>query len=616
MTKGKGLIISAVFLLFLSASVCGEVLFEREPDTEVIQKYGYSTLKRTIYLNANLSKKQIIKKASKRGEGDSSVLRIELLQDANQNGRPYFEITYVSKVLFEREVEPSVLRRHKIRSRSADHDSLSKEELKERIANIRRNETILRYELFYDPQRNNKPRTRVIYLGEDLIEKARREEWFEYAKKNLSCAKDSGQFRYVDKSRSYNFSTKGRAAYMFYDEQVEIGTFSEYYVGPRGEHTPVCIYEVKGKAIDIHNFLRRIIREECRVRRSRIGIVVESRDKWAKTSEGGAGHDYSWLSGPHIAVYVGALGIDPKPLIDLYGAKFPSTLPKDFRIDKTAWGRKEVEIRLGRMKKAIEKKDNEKELMYRMRECAYKIGGTMYVPFWQKVYLSDEDPFEKKKAMYEEFNAWWQKNKAHTYWHEREQRLAVRGQAPEDIAAEKRRKAEMAREAKLNAPITEAKKKEIISKLIEKFEKIHKDRMEGADPDERFERVGEGKWIFEFRSDYQFKPPLTRNTYWGPKLEPRPWSRRYPFKGVFSGTQAHPGEKVIKIQEEFYYDKLGDRWVYKSQMQKESGVLIKTLRWPGILLVLVVSGLVALVVVGLAIHRKDESGGGKRLVCI
>src|SRR5256885_1190522 len=52
--------------------------------------------------------------------------------------------------------------------------------------------------------------------------------------------------------------------------------------------------------------------------------------------------------------YVSGAGLHADDLIRLYGSKFKSSLPADLKIDKTAWGRREMDLTVDRLRRILD----------------------------------------------------------------------------------------------------------------------------------------------------------------------------------------------------------------------------------------------------------------------
>lgn len=463
-----------------------------------------------------------------------------------------------AEILFERKMDQSILERYETRVSSLVLPAgTSREEILEKVARIARNKNILRIELVYSPRYKNQPILRKTRLGRERARVAKEKEWRAYAMKNLACGKDFAGF-ILEGSAASLFS-----GYIFYEEYGAIGRVSDDYRGPKDEPVSVYALETRRHTISAHQFLRAMVREECRLEKTKIGWVIRSRDKWAKTTAGGAGHRLSWLSGERRAVFIVSVGGDPDGLLPLYGQKFPSTLTGDFKIDKTAWGREEMDFWLGEMKKATETL-GPSEARQKLARHLSGLRPYVYVPIVQGAGAHDA-PIELLKEQYEFLTTWWEAQRENTHWDKRMQRLVAKGWTPEDYAAAMRKRKEKEREARLNTPLTDDKVEAIVGALMRQTIKVWAETVEsnkktfGPDCGAKLEKIEEGTWRWTTRQSTLGPPSV--ETITGPKIERDKANKRYPLKATF--TRRYYDDmlrKDMRREEVFRYDKLKDQW--------------------------------------------------------
>jgi len=257
------------------------------------------------------------------------------------------------QVLFERNIEDNVRRRYEIRTTYVGlPDGVSSKEILEKVKDLVVNEEVLRVELVSDPKRSKGPLLKTTFLGHLKEQIARESEWRTHALRNLSVGKDFAGF-------TFEISlTSAEAPSLGCDDPGSIGFLSERFRGAASEAVDVDIYEAFNGTISVHNFLRMVIREDCNLERTPNGWIIRSRHKLGKTTEGGKGNRLSWLSGKTRAIYITSVGGKPDGLLPLYVLKFPSAIPDEFKIDKGAWGREEMEFWLPKMQVATRSGDS------------------------------------------------------------------------------------------------------------------------------------------------------------------------------------------------------------------------------------------------------------------
>ena len=464
-----------------------------------------------------------------------------------------------AEVLFERELDPATRERYRIRvTRGGLPRGTTAQEIAKIVERASKTQAVVKIELVDDQMFPGRKMLKTYCLGEDLVLEAESLAYRKDAMERLSCGRDIGKFTFVKTGGS-----KRPAGYMFFDGVDRLGTVTDRYRGPEREYVLVSMREVAESEIDPHNFLRRIVREECQVRRTRFGYVVKSRDRWDKTTEAGQGRGISWLSGKHVAVYMTALGVEPDDLLPMYGEKFRSTLPAGFKVNKTQWGRDEMEFWLGRMKRAID--DGDRTVgPHSYTVSLHRMETYLHLPVVMEEADNPKAPFELKEQQYEHLVKWWAENKEKTYWHKRMQKLVAKGYTPEELAKAAEERAEAEREAILNAPFTPELEQKIREMLIAKFESRYHDFVKrtrerwGGQCGARFDKVGEGQW--EWHDPESPRGPLRKRMLSGPEVSPYR-RREYPRRGIFTIRYYNSHlKREVTDTEVHYYDRLKDRW--------------------------------------------------------
>jgi len=544
-----------------ASSSAAEVVFERKMAPEELKRY--ELLRLQMYPKGAQTEEEMMRKVED-AKKDETVLKIEVVR---HEGRPlpqvwltvlYRDITK-TEVLFERRLDPETLKRWEVtHSTFVLPANVTTQQIQDRAEKLKKDEKVVRVELFGDLHEANRPQLRTFCLGKDLVMEAKENEWGEYAMRNLACAKDFAGFTHEGSTPSLI------QGYIFFDEWGDVGCLVERYHDSRDRVVDVLVYEAKEWVITPHQFLRLAIREDCRVKKTKTGYLIQSEDRWGKTTAGGSGRSVSWMSGDHRAVYITGVGVDAEGLVPLYASKFPSTLPRDFKIDKTAWGREEMEFWLEKMKKAAELA-NEKLRQQRLKNAFTQIRSYICAP----VILGAEKydaPVELLEDQYDLLVKWWEEDKDNTYWHEKMQQLVAKGQTPEELAAAARKREEEARKAILDAPLTDEKIKQITQKLIETFERSmqrsdveFKIRVFGPECQARFEKVADGGWKLEWTDTRRGEKE--QETYTGPELKARKRDKRCPLEGIFTRRYSDPIDKKERSALlVYYYDKLQDKW--------------------------------------------------------
>lgn len=185
--------------------------------------------------------------------------------------------------------------------------------------------------------------------------------------------------------------------------------------------------------ISDHQFLRYSIREDPK--------MLNLHGQWVIHSMENHFDELSWKSGDHYCVRVDGGGKEGSETVaKRYLEKYPSTLPKDFKIDKEEWGREEVKIWLGRMKRTLddwEKIKNDiiydsvvvkgENVYYSMNACINWLAfHGAELPLGKDYNLMKELNFEESNQVYEYLSAWWKEYGPTAYWDVRHQMLRTR----------------------------------------------------------------------------------------------------------------------------------------------------------------------------------------------
>jgi hypothetical protein len=467
-----------------------------------------------------------------------------------------------AEVIFERKVAPEVIERHEIKINNYRPGPLTPEELQAKIerakSNAQGNPGILKVELLRDSVNGN-PYFKMTSLGLDKVKAAASQAWFDEARKRYGVEGNIGK---VQPDGSFGGGLM-QSHYHFFDGLDDFGNFSQHFRGPDGLRVVVYFYEVPDREVDLHQFLRILIGEDdCDLEKRSFGYVVETEKKVAESGRGTRRVRFSWLHGPRLQILISALGDLPADFVEAYGKRFPSSLPKDLEIDKTAWGREEARFWLRRLERSLDdpgagnRGDRFITDLHRFREY-------IFVPELQ-VTLPSEFTREDKKTVFDGLSKWWQEHGEKTYWEKSIQQLVAEGLSPKDLERQAKEKEEARIEAILSAPIDESKLEELKKRAIERLEKDNSEEVKRSNRDlpegewnAKFEKVGDG-FVFT-RKDKDGS--LTQWTFSGPEIRKRLFNRRKPLQAVFTqSVYDRIQKKTTRSEHTYTYDKLEDRW--------------------------------------------------------
>jgi hypothetical protein len=277
------------------------------------------------------------------------------------------------------------------------------------------------------------------------------------------------------------------------------------------------------------------------------------------------------MSRSNTFLYVDGEGIDPDDLVALYGPKLPSSLPRNFKVDKAEWGREHVRRSLDGMALALAGKspspgDGYQNHLNRLLEWVFVAGLDPYVSHHTGTNLA------ARPVLLADLERWWSTNRARAYWDEDARQLCVRGQNPKEheaqVKKELKERAEREREAILSRPITAPEKAAIFEQVTPVFEKFHQEttadmvRMRGGrrgGDRVRWVKLGERQWLLE-KPTSNLKD-LVRIRYSGPRIEETK-DRQRPFRAYFDSRWEDPTAipPVLRFREFYDYDKLSGVW--------------------------------------------------------
>lgn len=168
----------------------------------------------------------------------------------------------------------------------------------------------------------------------------------------------------------------------------------------------MSVHESPDRGIHVHDFMRRIVRGRCSLRYSRKGKYVKS--------VVGSGREkrtyYAWRHKENVVFYIYSVETDPKPLAERFLDAYPSSLPKDFKIDKDKWGRDEVAFWQDLMRQNLKISDaKHPDRRVDFSNCVYKLAKYVFIPPHTR-HIGADDPFERKLQVYNQIDEWWKEH--------------------------------------------------------------------------------------------------------------------------------------------------------------------------------------------------------------
>jgi hypothetical protein len=319
-------------------------------------------------------------------------------------------------VVFERPLTAEEKKRYEFSGcRFNTGKTLSRAEILKMIEHAKKSRTIVKLELRHDLEKGHTWVTTL--LGKDLLREARETKWNRYAKKDLAVGRDFADFKH-----EMSYGTLRNTPLTRYRENAVNPCLMEKYKGTRNKWASVVVARFEEGADRDHHFLRAIIAQDCSLGSTDAGKTIFFDPPWRTSGQRLSG--VAWSSGKDTAVLIYALSSrQASKLAPLYAKKYPSNLPADFRIDKTAWARQEMTLALAGMKRAIALPEHRAEVM--LRNC---LGVRQYVEIPLLKGAEEHDASLKLlKKQYSHLVKWWAAEEESSYWHEASGKLVAKG---------------------------------------------------------------------------------------------------------------------------------------------------------------------------------------------
>ena len=278
-------------------------------------------------------------------------------------------------------------------------------------------------------------------------EKIAEAEWIQSAKKRFAVGKDAAGFKH-QKTEAEHVSHLDDE----YTRPMPVGGVDEVFWNPKAGTmwglnlctVRVGIIEWPGKRVPRHEFFRLVMEHwavaseskiDFRPKRMAHGVVLVGHHRRSMPDKGSSHTTYfTWMSG-NVAVYVEAMNaspaglrvkarnVSPAGLLDLYGARFPSTLPREIDLDKITWYRAEIDSILSRLERLaastkLTRGDWFTNDLNRLLQC-------VHVPDLAHNMALRASPV-RKKVLYKQVSDWWKKNGQDTVWDRKQGKLIAR----------------------------------------------------------------------------------------------------------------------------------------------------------------------------------------------
>ena len=423
------------------------VIFDRKLDEKTLPSNARADVTKQ-YFQKNLSLDDIVKEYSSINWSDE-ILKVELMKTSRRDnippvinnpeyklddGQPFFVITYRREILYENPNETALREKYQIHTTNSGYNGvLTFADMRSKFESIKLESMkygpngILRAELQgYTPiQKEPSFHLSPKLIMETISSKKRDDAKFvsnerrEYLMKKFAIGKDLKSFTYQE--AIITSATFGGGL-------IVVESFKS---NDTGSICAVEHYESMESAISLHDFMRRFVRDPARVEISKYGpvVVVEIPIHLkSMTKLDGIKRIIWWVSSSNHVINVSTWTINKSEtfneIFQYYGDRFPSTLPKDFKIDKADWAKDDQDHWINVMRDQLNSIEQDP---YDWKPTFY----TAYSNFCRNIEVPKENGVlsnrdydsVRAKEVFENIEKWWQANKFNVTWEEKWQKL-------------------------------------------------------------------------------------------------------------------------------------------------------------------------------------------------
>ena len=283
-------------------------------------------------------------------------------------------------------------------------------------------------------------RIKTTMLGDDLIRQRNEQEWREGPAQKMLADIDDPHLKRTRTMLKWRVPQRE----IYYPDVDHLEFVWERLEGPKRRGLIAQITVVPGRKLGLHEFFRQLMRHEFSVEQTEIGPVLladdDEEDSWAGSDASDGGIGVAWIANRNTKVLIGGKDVSLKTIIDLYGDKYPSTLPKDVSLDRVAWGKEEVARTLKYLKREIENPTPPQRHPDMFDTHIDRLRDNVWCRVLPEDITKTRDLDKAgKQKMYDKIKTWWKKNKNNVYWDSAIDKLAVRGTVTEKMRRQARR---------------------------------------------------------------------------------------------------------------------------------------------------------------------------------
>ena len=321
------------------------------------------------------------------------------------------------EVVYETKMKPEELDRYTLEVCGLVLHEDEKAVVAKHVENAKKNPNVVRLEVVVEGK------VRVLSCTTLGKLKATVEEEKKYtaeASRRLVIAKDIGPYKYGRGGASLQWGPGYRLGYAHAD-----------YLGKNGSRVDLFTEEwCRERKLDEHEFGRDQMQLDWKTTAMAGNVVLLAIDPepfprfdatpasapaTVKAGDVGKGA-VRWRSGNDLSVSVSWYGSFPQEVVEAYLREFPSNLPKDYSVDKTAWARKEAQHWFDRATGVLEGKAGDGRFD-NLNACRNQLGSCLDLDTLAPRAPSTQPATpEEERAEFLKLREWWGKNKDKAVW--------------------------------------------------------------------------------------------------------------------------------------------------------------------------------------------------------
>jgi len=394
-------------------------------------------------------------------------------------------------------------------------------------------------------------------IRSDFVRSQQENEWIKEHKDKLSVKPDNRKYRETYTRIGFVDKVSG----IYYSGMVHAGQLTQEFTSIDGKKGwTITVYDTSPFRVTTHELYRLVVHANYEIVQTSIGPVFAytGSNPDPQKRVGGAA---AWISGDHYAVYVAGSGMPLNEVLAEVGKKYPSTL-KEPSVDRTTWGRVEVQMRLDRISAIVDDRELENEVILHIGaiasyvDCPMLLNGDVLV----------KPGLVARKQLCRDVDTWWNEHKKRTKWSDSRHRLIIVDVDGKEIESAKRDDRVAVEGGQLDIKMTNAEISAARVLLIDMFERNFVERTK-----QRTKELGkfgnQVQWSHDGKEQWSYEEPtanggpVRRMEYGSPVITREGMDRGVPLMAVFPVKLVVPGKRdPVKFDEVYFYHRLEKQW--------------------------------------------------------